>query len=208
LKELKESNPKKAGEWEKLRKDNPEKFKEDIGKAIWNKRFESFRRQWRAEFLEWLKKAVPKVSGELARLKETDTDLYAKKFDMVREKYWRIFEESKRNPELAEVLLAEMDLKERRELLIRKIRRTKDEEEKKQFMAQLQEVVGNEYDLIIRKKIMAYEFLLKRVAELQNELNKSREEITDFKDPETKNQNIEERIKVLLGGTPFRNFWK
>lgn len=211
LEELKKSNPKRAEELGKLRKDNPEKFREEFVKTMrehWNKRIESWRSKWRAEFLQWLQKAVPKVAEKLARLKETDTDLYAKQYEIVREKYKRIFEESKRNPELAEVLLAEMELKERRELLLNKIKHTKGEKEKSKLIAQLKEVVGNEYDLIIRKKIIAYEFLLRRVEELQKELNKSREEIVKWQDSKIKKQNINERVGELLNEKSLRNFWR
>jgi len=207
LEELKKSDPKKAEKLEKLRKDKPEKFKEELGKAIrehWSKRFESWKSKWRAEFLEWLQKAAPKVAEKLARLKETDTDTYAKQYEIVRDKYRRIFEESKRNPELAEILLAEMELKERRELLLKEIKRTKGEKEKSKLMAQLKEVVSNEYDLVIRRKQIAYESLMRRIAQLQEELNKSREEIKIFQDPKIKEQNVEERMKEL--NKPSRQF--
>jgi hypothetical protein len=201
LKELKESNPAKAKELTSLREKDPEKFREELRKSVreqWTKRIESWRSRWRAEFLEWLQKAVPKVAQSLTKLKNTDPDLYAKKYEIVREKYGRIFEESRRNPPLAEVLRAEMELDERRELLIKEIKATKNEQQKKKLMAQLEEVVGDKYDLIIRKKIIAYEFLLKRIEELQKELNKSRDEIEKWKDPKIKEQNVKDRTKELL----------
>ena len=205
LEELKESNPKKAEELEKLRKNNPDKFREELGKAIrenWNKRFESWKRRWRAEFIEWLQEAAPKVAGELSRLKETDTDTYAKKYEIVREKYWRIYEESKRNPELAQVLLADIELDERQEALLKEIKATKSEREKKQLMSQLEEVVGNKYDLIIRRKQIAYESLLRRIAQLQEELNKSREEIINWQNVEIKTENVKQRLKELTEKPP------
>lgn len=200
LKELKESDPAKAKDLANLRKKNPEKFKEELRKTVreqWSKRIESWRSRWRAEFLEWLQKAVPKVAQSLTKLKNTDPDLYAKKYEIIREKYRRIFDESRRNPELAEVLMAEMELDERQEVLLKKIKATTSEKEKKKLMAKLEEVVGNKYDLIIRKKIIAYEFLLKRVEELQKELNKSREDIAKWRDDKIKAQNVKERIKEL-----------
>jgi len=123
------------------------------------------------------------------------------------EKYRRIFVESRRNPELAEVLMAELELDERQEVLLNKIKTTKREKEKKKLMSQLEEVVGNKFDLIIRKKIIAYEFLLKRVEELQKELNKNREEIAKWKDDKIKEQNVKERMKELT--EPSRKFrWR
>lgn len=201
LKELKESDPKKAKELTTLREKNPDKFREEIQKILrerWSKRMESWSRRRRTEFLEWLGKAFPQKAQYLDKLKATDTDLYAEKYEIIREKYWRIFEESRRNPPLAEVLMAEMELDERQEILIKEIKATKNEQQKKKLMAQLEEVVGDKYDLIIRKKIIAYEFLLKRIAELQKELNKSRDEIEKWKDPNIKEQNVMERTKELI----------
>ena len=49
----------------------------------------------------------------------------------------------------------------------------------------------------ITKKIIAYEFLLKRVEELQKELNRNREEIDKWKDEKIKAQNVKERVDEL-----------
>ncbi len=201
LQELKESNPTKAKELVNLRKNNPEKFGEELRKAVreqWTKRIESWRSRWRVEFLEWLGKGLPKVARDLDKLKDKDTDLYSQKYEYVKEKYRRIFDESKRNPELAEVLMAELELDERQEVLVKKIKTTKSEKEKKKLMSQLEEVVGNKYDLIIRKKQIAYEYLLKRLNELQKELNENRDEIDKWKDENIKIQNVKERIKELI----------
>ncbi len=201
LKELMESDPAKAKELANLREKDPEKFREELRKIVreqWSKRMESWRSRWRADFLEWLQKAVPKVAQDLAKLKNTDPDLYAKKYEIIRGKYRRIFEESRRNPELAEVLMAELELDERQEMLLKKIKTTKSERVKKKLMAQLEEVVSNKYDLIIRKKLIAYEFLLKRVEDLQKELSKNREDLAKWKKPVIKAQNVKERIKELI----------
>ena len=212
LKELKESDPAKAKELTTLREKNPEKFRDELRKTIreqFSKRIESWRNRWRAEFLEWLGKAVPKVARDLTKLKDTDPDLYAKKYEIIREKYRRIFDESKRNPDLAEVLMAELELEKRQELLVKEIKAAKSEKEKKKLTSQLEEVVGNKYDLIIAKKIIAYEFLLKRVEELQKELNRNREKIDKWKDEKIKAQNVKERVDELTEPSRSRKFpWR
>jgi len=212
LKELKESDPKRAKELTNLRENNPEKFREELRKTIrehWSKRIESWRNRRRTEFIEWLGKTFPEKAQYLDKLKSTETDLYAEKYEIIRDKYWRIFEESRRNPPLAEVLVAEMELEERQEILLNKIKAAKNEREKKKLMAQLEEVVGNQYDLIIRKKQIAYEFLLKRIEELQKELNKSREEIIKWRDEKIKAQNVKERMKELTEPSrPPRFRWR
>jgi hemoglobin-like flavoprotein len=133
----------------------------------------------------------------LNNLKETDPNLYTKKYDLVRRKYQRIYEEGRRNPELAKVLLADIELEERQEVLINKIKEARNENVKKQLMSQLEEVVSDKYDLIIRRKQIAYEFLLKRLQELQKELTENRELIEKWKDETIKTQNVKERIKEL-----------
>ena len=212
LKELKESDPAKAKELTTLREKNPEKFRDELRKTIreqFSKRIESWRNRWRAEFLEWLGKAVPKVARDLTKLKDTDPDLYAKKYEIIREKYRRIFDESKRNPDLAEVLMAELELEKRQELLVKEIKAAKSEKEKKKLTSQLEEVVGNKYDLIIAKKIIAYEFLLKRVEELQKELNRNREKIDKWKDEKIKAQNVKVRVDELTEPSRSRKFpWR
>jgi hypothetical protein len=210
LNDLKESNPAKEKELASLREKEPEKFRDELRKSVreqWSKRIESWRSRWRAEFLEWLGKALPKVARDLAKLKDTDPDHYVKKYEIIREKYRRIFDESRRNPELAEVILAELELDERQAVLVKKIKVTKSDRDKKKLMAQLEEVVSNKYDLILRKRIIAYESLLKRVEELQKELNKSREDLAVLKEPAIKAQNVKERMKELT--EPSRKFpWR
>ncbi|NQT03194.1 MAG: hypothetical protein HQ580_14295, partial [Planctomycetes bacterium] len=131
------------------------------------------------------------------KLKDKDSDLYVKKYELVRRKYWRIFEEGRRNPELAEVLKADLELEERQEMLLKKIKDAGNENEKKQLMSQLEEVVGNKYDLLIRRKRIEYELLLKRLEELQKALRESRDEIFKWKGEKIKAQNVKVRIKEL-----------
>jgi len=200
LKEMKESNPEKAKKLATLREKDPEKFREELRKSVreqFAKRVESWRSRWRGEFLQWLGNTVPKQARDLSKLKDKDSDLYVKKYELVRRKYWRIFEEGRRNPELAEVLKADLELKERQEMLLKKIKDAGNENEKKQLMSQLEEVVGNKYDLLIRRKQIEYELLLKRLEELQKALRESRDEIFKWKDEKIKAQNVKVRIKEL-----------
>lgn len=200
LKELKESDPVKAKNLIRLREKDPEKFREEVRKNIreqFEKRIESWRSRWRQEFLEWLGQAVPKEARELSILKDADPDLYAKKYDLVRRKYQRIYDEQRRNPELAKVLMADLELEERQEVLVNKIKEASNKDVKKQLMSQLEEVVSNKYDLLIRRKQIAYGMLLKRIEELQKELNESSKLIKIWEDEKIKAQNVQERIKEL-----------
>lgn len=202
---LRQSDPEKAKELTKLRKEDPEKFqaelrkhgREEFGK-IMRERIETWRRKRQADFLEWFGKNYPRKAEELAKLKETKPDVYWKKFDRVREKYWRIFEEKRRNPELAEVLKEDLELKEKREELRSRIKAAKSEKEKKKLVSELEEVVSRRFDLIIRRKQIEYEWLLKRIEELQKQLKESKAEIAEWRDEKFKNENVKVRLEELI----------
>jgi hypothetical protein len=206
---LKERSPEKAKELENMREKDPERFQQELrrhasdefGKVVrerMEKRMEKWREQRHAEFIEWLQKSLPKEAEELAKLKDRDTDLYGKKYEVAWRNYGRIFEESRRSPELAEVLMEDLKLQKRTEELSAKIKAAKNESEKKKLTADLEEVVGLRYDLIVRKKQIAYEWLLKRLEELQNHIKESRAELGIWQDPKTKAENVKERVEYLL----------
>jgi len=204
MKKLRQSNLEKAKELEKLRKEDPEEFqselrrhgREEFGKII-RERINKWKEKIREEFIEWLGKNYRREAAELAKLKGKP-ELYWKKFELLRNKYWRIFEEEKRNPELAEVLKEDLRLRERRDELLRKIKTEKNGKKKKELIAQLQEVIGDRYDLIIRQKQIAYERLLKRLEELKKRIRESRHEIAESRQEKVRKENIKKRTEDLL----------
>lgn len=205
LESLKQRDPKAAEDLTKLRSKNPEQFmdelrthaREEFGKVI-GERIEKWREQRRNEFLEWLQKTLPGEAEELAKIKERNPDLYGKKYDLAWRNYGRIFEEKGRNPELANVLIEDLKLKKREDELVGKIKACTDKKEKEQLEAELGQVAGNRYDLILRRKQIAYEWLLKRLDELQNRVKESRAEMLKFQDPKVKTENVKQRTKDLL----------
>ena len=213
MKDLQESNPEKAKELAKLREKDPNQFsvelrrhgRDEFGKII-RERIDKWRSHRREEFLEWLGKAVPREAQELAKLKETHPDLYAEKYELARKKYGRIFEEGRRNPELADVLLEDLQLKKRQDELLRNIKAAKREKEKKKLVAELEEVIAGRFDLIVRRKQIAYERLLKWLEELRKRLRESRGEINIWRDEKFKNENVKQRTQDLLEEIPKFNW--
>ena len=210
--DFKKRNPEKAKELAGLRKTNPEKFREELRRHAseeFDKLFEERMRNWRqqrqAAFLEWLGKNVPDETRELTRLKNADPNLYNKKYDLVRRRYFRIFDESRRNPDWAEVLLEDVKLQKRQDELVAKIKATSNETEEKRLTTELEEVVGLRYDVILRRRQMAYEWLLKRIEDLRSQLRKSRGDIIKYQDPKTKEENVKQRVKDLL--EEKKGFW-
>jgi len=207
LEDLSKRDPEKARELAGLREKDPDRFREELRRhareeygKIMRDRMEKFRQERRAEFLAFLDKSVPKVAEELAKLKDTNPDVYTTKYDLARRKYDRAFEESKRNPDMAEVLLEDIKLKERSEYLVRRIKATKSERDKKRLTAQLERVLSDRYDLIVRRKQIAYERLLHWLAQLQKRLETSKSEITKAETREVRAENIRQRMKILLEG--------
>ncbi len=213
MKGLKESNPEKAKELAKLREKDPNQFsfelrrhgREEFGKII-RERIDNWRKRRRAEFLESLEKLFPKEAQELAKLKDTNPDLYAEKYELALRKYGRIIEEGRRNPELAEVLIEDLKLKKRRDELLKKIRAVKSENEKKKLVVELEEVVAGRFDLIVRRKQIAYERLLRWLDELRKRLRESRGEIFKWRDEKFKNENVKQRTQDLLEEIPKFNW--
>jgi len=202
---LKERSPEKAKELENMREKDPEKFREELGRhareefrKVVGERIEKRRKQMQTEFLEWLAKNVSDEAEELAKFKERSPDHYGEKYELVWRKYGRIYEESRRSPELAKVRLEDIRLQKKRDQLLGKINATKNRSEKKKLTDELEQVVGNRYDLIVRRKQITYEWLLKRLEDLQNQINESRADIHKAQDAKVKAENVKKRTQELL----------
>jgi len=208
MKELAESDPAKAKELAKLREKEPDKFKEEL-REVMRKQFserirdhmDERRRKWRAGFLEWLGKIYPPVAEKLAKLKEQDPELYIKAFDRAVEKYGDISRAWMQNPELGRVLKEKLELKEKRDRLLRRIRASKSEKDKKKLITQLEEVVSSRFDLMVREKQIAYERLLKSLAELKKRVEESQAEVDRLMDFEFKTENVKARVEGLMRRT-------
>ncbi|MHC4495497.1 MAG: hypothetical protein ACYSYM_06710 [Planctomycetota bacterium] len=214
LQSLKKSDPDKAKELVKLREKDPQEFRDDLRRhggpeydKIVHERIAKWRQQRQADFIDWLEKNYRRKARELATLKSRDPNLYDKQLDSLRRKLEPIREAERRNPELAEVLKEDLQLKERRDELIVKIKAAKTEEGKKALVAQLEKVLGDRYDLILRRKQIEYERLLRWVEGLQNRIKKSRAEIAEAKKKEAKAENVKKRKSELLEGKIEFN-WK
>jgi len=209
MKSLKERDPKKAKELAKLREKDPQKFqaelrrvaREEFGRII-RERIEQWRRKRWAEFTEWLGKSYRKEAEELAKLKDQGPDVYNKKFNLLYEKYGRIFEAARRSPELAEVLKADLELKKRRDEILVKLKATRDENKRKKLTTELEEVISSRFDLIVRRKEIAYERLLKRLEELKEEIKRSRDELVKWGSKRFKDENVKKRAEELIKGIP------
>jgi len=205
LEELKKTQPAKARELAELRKKNPEKVRDELRKyareelgKVFKELFEERRRKWHAEFLQWLKRNREQEAADLAKLEQTGAEVYEKKLELVLKKYRGIFEAWRRNPQLGAILLKDHDLKVKRDELVRAIKTTKDPQKKRQLSEQLKMVLAERFDLIVQRKQMAYEQLLKRLQQLQQLIEKSKSDIAKWRNPQLKAESVQKRLKDLL----------
>lgn len=215
MKDIEESDPAKVKELAKLRETDPNQFSfelrrhgresEEFSKII-KERMAKLWSERREKFIEWLGKAVPSEAQELAKLKDSNPDLYTKKYELAWRKYGRIYEEGRRNPELAEILIEDLELKKRRDELVKKIKATQSERDKKKFVAELEKVVADRFDLIVRRKQIAYGWLIKRLEELRKHIKESRGEINIWRDEKFKNDNVKKRMQDLIEENPKFNW--
>jgi predicted Rossmann fold nucleotide-binding protein DprA/Smf involved in DNA uptake len=209
LKSIEKTDPAKAKELANLRKSDPERFGQELRERgrdelakIFREQMDAGRRKWQAEYLDWLEKNYPEEAKELNKYKDRGPEDYMRRFELSMRKYGEIFRASRDNPELAVVLKEDFELKEKRDALLKKIRAAKEEDEKKNLVLQLKEVTRSRYDLIVRQKEITYEQLLKRLEELKQQVNKSKDEITKWKDPKFKDENVNNHVEYLMKGLP------
>jgi hypothetical protein len=153
--------------------------------------------EWREEFMKWLKENYSDEATKIEKLKK-GSPAYDRAMALLGRKYGGIFEASKTNPQLATVLKEQLALKEKRADLVRQIKATTDEKQKKQLTADLENIVGQQFDLIIKHKQLVCEDLAKKLQDLSKELNKKKADIEKWKNPDFKNQKVKDRVKELL----------
>ena len=158
-------------------------------------------RQRHAEFIEWLKQNYPEEAERIAALKEKNPEFGMKKLTFDLKIYGQIFEASKENPPLAEVLKQDLELNKEKEKLLEKIRAAKDKDAKTELTNELRDVLNRKFDLIVRRREIRYESLLERLKELENHVRKSRAKIEKWKDPGFKEENVKAHLKDLLDRT-------
>lgn len=204
LKGIRQRDPAKADELVQLRKKDQERFRAEMLKhgrpeieQMSREWFEARRRERLEDFVEWLKTNYPDEGKNLAAIKEKDPELYAKNSERLLGKYGRIFDADRTNPELGAVLREDLELKHRRDELVRQLRRETSEARKQALGIELQDVVARRYDLIVRRKQIAYERLQKKLEEMQKEIRKSKEDIVRWQDPDLRQENVRRRIKSL-----------
>ena len=212
LEELAKRDPNAAKELAELRKKDPNEFRNELRNSAWPEIskviVDGLRVERQNRFLDWLEKYVPKEAESLTKLKESDPKLYAEKFDLVWDKYRPIYDRARRSPELVPVLVEDMQLTERENELIKKIKTEKDDQQKAEMKNQLEKVESDKYDLIVRRKQIEYEELLRRLQALQNEVKASLADIDEWRNEKVKAGRVKERVNELTSERERKFPWE
>jgi len=150
------------------------------------------------EYLEWLKENYPEKAEKLSQLRGKRPELYGRQMALGLNKHRKIFQAAKENPQLAEALKQDLELREKRDKLLEKISVEANAEEKEKLVEQLREVVSSRFDVIVKRKQIRYEALNKKLEELQKRVKQSEAEVDKYKNPKLKEENVKARLEELL----------
>ena len=228
---LKETNAEKAEELSQLREKEPEKFKaelrkvtrEQFGKRLRERGKERSERHMRrprgggppgfdpdmpgmgmhrrhGELLDWLEKHHPEEAERLRDMRADRPELFERRMGLGLKKYGRILAAVRENPELANVLKEDLELKQQRDELLKEIEAASDEE-KQELVEELKEVISSRFDLIVKRKEIEYEQLLRNLEKLKKRVEESEAKVDKWKDAEFKKESVKVRLEELVGKT-------
>jgi hypothetical protein len=205
LQQVQQRDPNAATGLRNLRTTNPMLFNMELrrtpefGKLV-DRRLALQRGRVPSEFLDWLGKYVPNDANDLSNLRHSSPDLYFERYNQEYRKYGRIFDQSKTSsdPNLANILIYDLNLEETQTRLLMQIRNTPNEQERNRLTGLLRGVLSDRYDVIIKRKQLQYEQLLKKLVDLQKQINSSMDDIKRWEDPNLKDEQIKTQMKIMI----------
>ncbi len=187
--------------WRSMRSEGPGRWKEPDfpppqdhrgpGALLMAQKFEEFR--------EWLEQNRPEEANELERLKDTESHLYRKQAHFLFRKYRRIIEAAQENPELAELLEQDLELSQRRDELLARIRSAENDSRRREMIGKLEEILEARYEIILKRKQIRFQKFMKELEQLREDIKENEARLEKWKQPEYKNQSIKKRLIELLG---------
>ncbi len=221
---IREQNPEKGKELQKLRKEKDFIFENKLRQAVRStfapektveileflneqkqlKRLEqglpigSRMRRLYYDLIKWLEDNYPQEASRLKQIQDKDKKLFVQNMTTAIKKYRDIMETERTNPQLADLMKKELQFNEKIFQLQQKIENSKDEAKKKELIDELKNVLGKKYDVLIAKKQLAYDSLKIRLENLKKQLERSEEKIKNWKSAETKELNIKQRLEEIL----------
>ena len=150
------------------------------------------------EYTEWFKKEFPAEAEKLESLRQKHPEQYMKQMQSCQKKYAPIIKAQQHNPQLAEVLKEDIQLQSQRDTLLKEYR-SADKKERKAIKKELEDIVNSRFDIVVKKKQLRYEDMLKKLQELEEKVNAQQAEVESLKDK--KSDAVEQRIEELVGKT-------
>jgi hypothetical protein len=197
-------DPNLAKELRDIRSTNPRLFDSELRRTpefgnFVDSRLSQSRGRIPTEFLDWLGKYLPNDANDLRSLRQKDIDLYIGKYNNTYQKYRNIFEQTRMNsdPNLAVILIDDLEMGYKQNDLQRQIQDPRNEQKKAELITELTEVLSDRYDIIIKRKQLQYDQLLKNLNDLQKQIKASMDEIDRWKDEEFKVLQIQNQIDYL-----------
>lgn len=169
------------------------------GREMIRQRMENKQRQ----FLNWLEEQYPEQAEMLRQTLEESPNRYGEKLAQAAKKYGQIMSAEKDNPELAEILKTDLELKDQRDELLQEIL-TAHGDERDELIEELREVISIRFDLIVRQKELQYENLRERLEKLEQQLEKREAEVRKLE--EKKDDAVESRLSELVDQTEQINW--
>lgn len=202
----KQFGPKKAGHRARQRGRGPEGRRADIRPGMKRgpgregpkgmERVRKHMQQRHRELTGWLEKNYPEEAQKLTELREKHPELYHKRAGLCWRRYHRIMEAQEDNPKVAEVLKEDLELKNQRGKLLKQIKAATDKKTKEKLTTQLEGIVSDRFDLIVKRKQLRYEELSNKLEELKKQVRQSEARVQKLKD--SKNKEVKQRLKGLL----------
>ncbi len=152
----------------------------------------------RQRYLKWLKGNYPGKAEKLTELRGKNPELYGRRLQRGLRRHDRIMEAGRQRPELGTALKESMELEDKRDQLLEKINSAAGEDEKKQLVGELEQVVGRRFDLLVKRRQIRYELLQKRLVKMQERVRKIQADIDKWNDPAFKDENVKKRLEELL----------
>jgi hypothetical protein len=150
------------------------------------------------EYTEWFKKEFPAEAEKLESLRQKHPEQYMKQMQSCQKKYAPIMKAQQHNPQLAEVLKEDIQLQSQRDTLLKEYR-SADKKEREAIKKELENVVNSRFDIVVKKKQLRYEEMLKKLQKLEEKVNAQQAEVENLKDK--KGDAVEQRIEELVGKT-------
>ena len=151
------------------------------------------------DFIKWIKENYPDESKKLDDLKNNQ-ELYDRQMRLLGRKYGWLYYQIQQNPKLGAVLKEDLELVKERDIILRRINEAKSDADKESLKGQLGKVIGERYDLMVKRTQIEYEQLSQRLEELKKQVEESKANAEKWKNAEYKKEKVKEQVKRLLEG--------